>query len=331
MKILITGAAGGIGSSLGYYLHKHGHTLTLIDNFRNGYRENLYVDGKMFGDFRELDIRSTNLNEKLDCTYDCIIHLAAITSLPDCELNKTEAIDINVNGTLNVLEFARNINCPNVIFSSTSAVYENNVEDTFAENLIVTPSLFYSLSKKMAEDICVSYNHHYGMNVCILRLFNVFGPRQDIHRKNPPLINYIAKQIKNCNTVCLHGTGEQRRDYIHVDDVLRLIGLCLEKNPKGIYNVCTGTMLSVNEIFSIISKEYKYVLEPKYNPPSMLWDTYPELFDGPLCLNKRVVEKETNKYSKGSCEKTKNELDWQPNTNLYDLIGKTAREIYEIQ
>lgn len=250
MKILLTGAAGGIGSTLGYYLYKKGHILTFIDNLRNGYLENLTINGETFGKFYNLSICNSNLNELIKDDYDCIIHLAAITALPDCETNAVETINVNVSGTMNILECARKWNVPHVIFASTSAVYENNKEKVFTEDLKVNPRLWYSLSKKMSEEVCESYRLNYGMPVTTLRFFNVFGPRQDIHRKHPPLINYIVREIMNNNSPILHSNGEQSRDYIHVDDVVKLIDLCLEKKPDDTFNVCTGTLVSVNQIAS---------------------------------------------------------------------------------
>lgn len=327
MKILLTGAAGGIGSTLGYYLYKKGHTLTLIDNLRNGYEENLTINGETFGKFYNLSICNRDLVELVRDDYDCIIHLAAITALPDCEINAVETIDVNVAGTINVLECARKWNVPHVIFSSTSAVYENNKEKLFTENLDINPRLWYSLSKKMAEEVCESYRINYDMSITTLRFFNVFGPRQDIHRKHPPLINYIVRELRNNNPPILHSDGQQKRDYVHVDDVVRLIDICLEQKPDDTFNVCSGTLISVNEIVDCIRELFESDIEPVYRDASKLWDNYPELFDGPYSLSKEIVAKETNKYSRGSYEKAKELLDWEPNTDIKSLIKKVVEEI----
>ena len=327
MKILLTGAAGGIGSTLGYYLFKKGHDLTLVDNFRNGYEENLLINGSSFGDFYNQDICDPQLSDKLIGVYDCIIHLAAITALPDCEVNAVDTIDVNVAGTMNVLECARKWNVPHVIFASTSAIYENNKEKVFTENLDVNPRLWYSLSKKMAEEICESYRINYNMTITTLRFFNVFGPRQDIHRKNPPLLNYLVREIKQDNQPILHSNGEQARDYIHVDDVVRLIDICLDKRPDDTFNVCTGVLLSVNQIVQYVSEKFESFIRPIYREATRLWDTYPELFDGYYPLDKEIVAKETNKYSKGSYQKAKELLGWEPNIDLESLIKQVATEI----
>ena len=192
MKIILTGAAGGIGSTLGSHLFKSGHDLTLIDNLRNGYLSNLLCDNSFFGDFINKSITDPSIENDLNGNYDCLIHLAAVTALPDCQLNTSDAYDINVTGTALMLEIARKMNIPKVIFASTSAVYENNKEEIFKENLDVNPNLNYSLSKYMAEKICSSYRSIYDMKITILRFFNVFGPRQDIHRKKSSSIKLLS-------------------------------------------------------------------------------------------------------------------------------------------
>ena len=123
MKILITGAAGQIGSGLSKLLIENGHDLTLVDNLRNGYLENLKDDAnEVIAPFYEVAITSGEFFLKCGDHYDVIIHLAAITSLPDCESNPLETLRINVSGTANVLEFAREFDVPHVIFASTSAI-----------------------------------------------------------------------------------------------------------------------------------------------------------------------------------------------------------------
>jgi nucleoside-diphosphate-sugar epimerase len=326
MNILVTGAAGGIGSTLSYSLCQKGHNLVLIDNLRNGYEENLKINNSTFGLFLKKDIRDIN---DIDSTikFDAVIHLAAITSLPDCENNIEETISINVKGTTTILEFCRKRNIPYVFFASTSAVYEQNKENILSEELHVFPRLWYSLSKKMAEEICESYRHNYNMKITTARFFNVFGPRQDINRKNPPLLNYIVNELKNQRSPILHSDGNQRRDYIHVDDVISFVELCLEKKPNYTLNVCSGKTLSVKEIVEIATQSLNSNIKPIFRNASMLWDTYPSLFEGNYPLLKEVVINETNKNSLGS-NKLATELGWNPDVDLVNLFKKTTLEIY---
>jgi nucleoside-diphosphate-sugar epimerase len=327
MNILITGAAGGIGSTLAFYLSNKKHNIFLIDNFNNGYKENLTINGKTFGTFYEKDICCKNLSKDLNNSYDCIIHLAAITSLPDCEKNVQKTIDTNVTGTSNILECARIWGVPHVIFASTSAVYENNIEPVFTEDLTVKPNLWYSLSKKMGEDLCNSYQKNYNLKITTLRFFNVFGPRQDIHRKNPPLLNYLVKQLKSNTQPILHSDGNQQRDYIYINDVISLIEICLEKQPNDLFNVCSSSLLSVKDIVECVYDVFPIKKSPIYRSATMLWDSHPQLFETHYPLNKNIVEKEANKFSLGSYKKAYNILNWKPNTDLKTLIKNVVKEI----
>jgi|TARA_Y100000052_G_C2953061_1_gene88546 UDP-glucose 4-epimerase len=331
MKILITGAAGQIGSGLAKRIY-HKHELTLVDNLRNGYLKHLKDDeGNFIAPFHNIDIATDELfshcGTKFD-TYDAIIHLAAITSLPDCETNPIETLHCNVSATANVLDFARKMNVPHVVFASTSAIYENNDVDVFTEDLEVSPRLYYSLSKKMCEDLIESYRKHYGSKVTVLRFFNVFGPDGDQTRPHPPLLNFVYRELSKGKTPVLSGDGEQVRDFICIDDVVSMLDLCLEKQPNDVFNVCTGKVVSVNQIARWVAEALgKEDLGLDYKPAGELWDIYPDLFQGNYGLDKNIVAKETTKYSKGSCQKAKDVLGWEPNLDIESLVKKVTKEI----
>jgi nucleoside-diphosphate-sugar epimerase len=106
-----------------------------------------------------------------------------------------------------------------------------------------------------------------------------------------------------------------------------LIDICLEKKPDDTFNVCTGSLVSVNQIVKYVSEIFNSSITPIYREASKLWDTYPDLFSGNYPLDKQIVAKETNKYSKGSYQKAKELLGWEPNTDLEFLIKKVATEI----
>jgi len=328
MKILITGAAGQIGSGLAKLLIERGHKLTLCDNLRNGYVNNLKVDGELIAPFYKVDIATEELSDWCGDQYDSIIHLAAITSLPDCESNPLETLRINVSGTANVLEFARKYSVPHVIFASTSAVYENTDTEVFTENLEINPRLYYSLSKKMAEEVIQSYQENYGLKVTTLRFFNVFGPDGDQTRPNPPLLNFVVRELKKGVAPVLSGDGEQVRDFIWVNDVVSMLELCLEKQPNDVFNVCTGVTVSVNQVATWVAEALGMEhLGLSHKPAQELWSRYPAMFDGEYPLNKEVVAKETTRYSKGSYQKAKEILGWEPNTDIESLVKKVALQL----
>jgi UDP-glucose 4-epimerase len=328
MKLLITGAAGQIGSGLSKRLVMKDHDLVLVDNLRNGHSSNLRVDDEYVAPFYYLDILTPQFCELCDGNYDAIIHLAAITSLPDCESNPLETLLINVAGTAAVFEFARRNNVPHVIFASTSAVYENTDAEVFTEDLEINPRLYYSLSKKMAEELIQSYKENYGIKCTTLRFFNVFGPDGDHTRPNPPLINFLVREFKKGIAPELSGDGEQVRDFIHVEDVVAMIELCLEQKPNDVFNVCTGQVISVNQIGKWVSEALECEeIGLAYKPAQELWSRYPEMFEGDYPLNKEIVAKETTRKSKGSYQKAKKLLGWEPNTNIEELVKKVAIEI----
>jgi len=329
MKILITGAAGQIGSGLSRLLIENGHDLTLVDNLRNGYLENLKDDAnEVIAPFYEVDITSEDFFTECGGDYDVIIHLAAITSLPDCESNPLETLRINVSGTANVLEFARKFDVPHVVFASTSAIYENNDTDVFTEDLEVNPRLYYSLSKKMSEELIHSYRENYGMTVTILRFFNVFGPDGDQTRPNPPLLNFAYRELSHDRQPILSGDGEQVRDFIWVKDVVRMLELCMQKQPNDVFNVCSGVTVSVNQMSQWVAEALgKEHIGLGHKPASELWSTYPEMFEGAYPLDKGLVAKETTRYSKGSFEKAERILGWRPHTDMESLVKKVTLEI----
>jgi nucleoside-diphosphate-sugar epimerase len=333
MRILITGAAGGIGSTLSLLLSENGHDVSAYDNFNNGYIENLHEDGKQFCKIFFGDIRNTKkLTQTLKNNHiDVIVHLAALTSLPVCESDPTECISVNVGGTVSVLTAARMSGIKRVIVASTSAIYENNLKEDspFQENISVDPKLFYPLSKKMMEDTIQSFILNYGMDIVTLRFFNVFGPRQDIHRKSPPLLNYIARETLNGRKLTFYSNGNQSRDYIHVDDVVDLIEKCIVdvRAKNETFNVCSETLTSVHDIIRYAEMAFNKELDYDFIEPEKFWADYNSLYEGSFPLKSEVLVKEVNKFSLGSCQKTSEILNWYPNKNIQSLMIETFKKI----
>jgi nucleoside-diphosphate-sugar epimerase len=183
----------------------------------------------------------------------------------------------------------------------------------------------------MSEEICMSFSENYGMNITTLRFFNVFGPRQDIHRKSPPLINYIVRELKNGRSPILHSDGEQSRDYVYVNDVVDLIEKCLNRDDKGYntFNVSSGTLTSVKDILESVKEgiALEKNMDATYRQSDKLWDSYDDLFDGKFPLRKTTVEKETIKKSKGNNNLPKKILNWNPNPKILDLIRSMCSQI----
>lgn len=326
MNILITGGAGFIGSNLGSKLLTKGHAVRFLDNLSHGYKKNLTLSHTR-SSFTKMDIRSRNIT-KVFADIDILFHFAAISSLPQCQNNPKEAYEVNVTGTANILEAARQNNIKRVIFSSTAGVYENERTFPTPELATVNPTLIYSLSKKHAEDLCRSYQQLYGMDIVILRFFNIYGPHMDTKRPNPPVVSYIIQCLLHKKQPILHSDGNQKRDMIYVDDVVKLCQLVLasSKVKNQTLNVGSGHAYTIQHIYDEIASQMdREPISPLYESSETLWNKYPALFVGKLPFQRKFVEKETNKATLASIRLAKKLLHWTPMINLHDGIQKTIR------
>ena len=318
-KVVITGAAGFIGSQLAWRLHREGHHVVLIDDLSFGYETNLLVEGKPFAELNRIDIRSQEIAPLFEGA-DCVFHMAAVSALPVNQSEPGRAIDINVAGTANVLEAARVSGVRRVVFASTSAIYENNTSFPCKEDDPVSPKLIYSLSKWQAEKLCESFRVLYGMEIAITRYYNVYGPHQDLHRKSPPFVGYVIRELLSNRVPILHSTGEQRRDYVFLEDVNDLNIACMTHPGAATetFNVASGRAYSVNEIYDIIASIIGTTIRPEFRPAGRFWEKYPSLFSGKRPLSQQILEKEVDKFTLGDNSKAANVLEWKTRVSIED-------------
>tara|TARA_B110000967_G_C18863059_1_gene551130 strand:+ start:4 stop:999 length:996 start_codon:yes stop_codon:yes gene_type:complete len=319
MKYIITGGLGFIGSHLYDRIKKTTQNkVILIDNLYSGSTHN--IKNLDYNDFINMDIRDKELINYFD-ENDIIIHLAAISSLPECQNNPMFCYDVNVNGTLNILEICRKKNISKIIFASTSAVYENNINYPLKETDDISPTLIYSMSKYNCEKLCKSYIKNYNSNINIIRFFNVYGGNQDFRRTSPPLTSYIINCILEKRDIILHSDGNQSRDYIYVEDLLDMIFKVIDYKENGkIFNACSGKLISVNRIFELISKNLKSNVNPRYIEASNFWNKYDNIMNGNNPLKKEIIINEVNKHTYGDNTYSKKELNWKINFNYEEGI-----------
>lgn len=318
-KIVITGAAGFIGSQLAWRLHRAGHELVLIDDLSFGYESNLLVEGKPFAELHKLDIRSPELHRAIE-DADCVFHLAAVSALPVNQSEPDRAIGINVAGTANVLEAARRGGVRRVVFASTSAIYENNTSFPCREDDPVSPALIYSLSKWQAERLCAAFGAVYGLEVAVTRYYNVYGPHQDIRRKSPPFVGYVIRELLQGRAPVLHSNGEQRRDYVYLEDVNDINIACMTHPDAvgGVFNVASGQAYSVNEIYDLIAGIVGTAIRPEFRPAARFWEKYPSLFEGRRPMDPHILEKEVDKFTLGATERAERVLGWKARVPIED-------------
>ena len=217
MNVLITGGAGFVGSNLiNGLLNIPKIKITVIDNLSYGNLKNLRnVYNKI--KFIRKDITKINSSDFFISKIDVIIHLAAIAPLPDNQIDPYESMKNNVAGTANMLEISRLLKIKKFIFISSSAVYEGSSKRKIKshENDKINTTLIYPTSKQMGEKLCDIYMKTYNLNIYVLRLFNLYGPNQDMYRKHPSLISQIIKSInKNQKLKVYNFDNKVKRDYV---------------------------------------------------------------------------------------------------------------------
>lgn len=264
-KILITGIAGFIGSNLAKRLLEESENtrkfeIIGIDNLSAGTLENIPEGVNFF----KIDIRDKEIFSLFN-GVDVVFHLAAKNCLIDCLNNPIETSDINISGTVNVLEASKAGGVKKFIYADTSAEYEG-IYDFPSKIEKVHPIGTYAVSKRAGALFCESYQRLFGLNVTVLRYFNVYGPAQDWRRVIPPAMSaFIIKLLKGERPI-IYGTGEKRRDFIYVDDV-NDFHLNVIENDDTIgktYNVGSGVNYSVTEIYQFIKEELKTGIKPIY-------------------------------------------------------------------
>lgn len=328
MKIIITGAAGGIGSVLSDYLNRLGHELVLVDNLSSGDKSN-FVDKNLADKMFQIDVANISVSENLFENADYIIHLSGTSSLPECQDDALACFTNNVNNTIKILEIARKYLCK-VIFASTSAVYENNKEIILSEDLLVQPTLNYSLSKFTCENIIKSYAYNYNVNCVALRLFNVFGPNQNAFRKNPPLINYLIRELAQGKNPTIYSDLNQARDYVTVNDVVHSIDILLNKkwfSTFEIYNICSGEMTSIKDILMSLEKSLESKIIIDKGTPDNFWSGYNNIFSTRLPFNTKMIEKELTKSPLGNNSKFHDHFGWKPEQNVLKSIEAESKQM----
>ncbi|MBU1101989.1 MAG: NAD-dependent epimerase/dehydratase family protein [Bacteroidetes bacterium] len=261
LNVLITGVAGFIGSNLAdRLLSEGGYKVIGIDNLSYGIEEQI-PDGV---EFHKLDIRDNSIYS-LFKDIDFVFHFAAKNCISDCQIDPVETASINVTGTVNVFEASKRAGVKKVVYAESSALYEGSDKLPTPESE-VKPKSFYSVSKLASMYFAEAYTRYFDLNTTALRYFCVYGPRQDYRRSIPPLFSsFIIKLLRNEKPV-IFGTGEKRRDFIHVDDINDFHLMCMndERTTGKVFNLGSGINYSVNDIYEIISKLLDSNTNPEY-------------------------------------------------------------------
>ncbi len=263
MKTIITGGAGFIGSAVVPTLKKEGYDIYVLDNLSFGNREFIDIPESHFF---LADIRDAKKVDEIfiELKPDIIVHLAAIHFIPYCNQHPFEAADINIRGTMNVLNACKKLPAlKKIFFASTAAVYPI-ADDAVNENHEILPLDIYGLSKHTGEHLCKKFNLETGIDTIVCRFFNAFGPNET----NPHLIPEVEKQLREGLRTIKLGNLSPKRDFIHTYDMATAVKqlLKLENIGYDTFNLGRGIEYSVIEIVEAFERQLNEKITIEVDP-----------------------------------------------------------------
>ncbi|WP_028987811.1 NAD-dependent epimerase/dehydratase family protein [Thermicanus aegyptius] len=297
MRILITGGAGFIGSHIAQACVEKGFETYIFDDLSTGREENLFPEAH----FIKGDLADAPLEDLLaDIQPDYLIHEAAQASVPVSTKDPCRDAEINILGTVRLLEAAKKSNVKKVVYASSAAVYGNPVRLPIDESHPQHPLSFYGVSKYVPEFYLDLYWKHFGLPYTVLRYANVYGPRQVAHGEGG-VVAIFADKIKRGEKLSVYGDGDQTRDFIYVSDVVAANLAALERGTGEIFNIGTGIPTSVNQLIKAFEEILGHPVEKEYLPPRE-----GDIRDSLFHINKAVKE-----------------LAWSPKVSLAEGLRRT--------
>tara|TARA_B110000211_G_scaffold108359_1_gene125621 strand:- start:689 stop:1534 length:846 start_codon:yes stop_codon:yes gene_type:complete len=238
MKILVTGGVGFIGTALIKKLLNEGYNVHSLDNYEVGLKEN-EVEGC---NYHVGDIENIHLMDK---DFDLIFHLAALSRIQPSFNNPTETFRVNTIGTQDVCEFAR-LSGAKVIYAGSSSRWHNPYQSP------------YAACKHMGEEACKMYKKTYGINIEIVRFYNVYGPGEILDGDWAAVVGKWRRQVKNGEPITIVGDGEQRRDFTYIDDIIEGLWKIGVKDIKheDAWELGTGMNYSINEVYNWFKEKF---------------------------------------------------------------------------
>lgn len=297
-KILVSGGAGFIGSTLVDKLIDQGHAVTVLDNLVSGRKDYLNQAAK----FWELDILDDSLISKFqEAEFDLVYHLAAQIDVRKSVADPVFDVRVNIVGGLNVLEAARQGGVKKIILSSTGgAIYGETEEIPTSESAATYPLSPYGINKLCLEKYLNYYYQIYGLNYTILRFANVYGPRQ-YKGGEAGVVAIFTEAMANEKACTLYGDGKQTRDFVYVDDVVAALVLAADIDCRGEINISTGEEIDMWQMVEAIETAAGHKLKLELAPARAGEQRRSVL------LNTRALET----------------LNWRPQTNFTEGVRRT--------
>lgn len=267
-KYLVTGGAGFIGSNIVEELVARGEDVVVLDDLSTGKRENIepWLDRIKFvrGDIRKRE----DVQEAI-AGVDYVLHQAALASVPRSIENPELVNEVNVAGTITLLEEARRAGVKRFIYAASSSAYGDTETLPKTEEMPVSPLSPYAVSKLTGEYYCSVYYTVYGLPTISLRYFNVFGPRQDPNSQYAAVIPIFISSLLKGERPTIFGDGEQSRDFTFVTNVVNanILASRCEEAAGQVLNVACGERYTLNELFAILRQMINEDIDPIYSDP----------------------------------------------------------------
>lgn len=265
---LVTGGAGFIGSNIVDELTGRGETVRVLDDFSTGREENV----RHLADDVDIirgDIRDVDTVDRAVRGVNFVIHQAALASVQRSIDNPAESNDVNIRGTLNLLEASVRHSVNRFVYASSSSVYGDSEVLPKVETMQTNPKSPYAVTKLCAELYCRVFSEIHGLPTVSLRYFNVFGPRQDPNSDYSAVIPIFVRRLLEGTPPTIFGDGGQSRDFTYISNVVRANILACEANTTGgkVYNVACGDRYDLNYLYERLRALVGSDLEVKYGPP----------------------------------------------------------------
>jgi UDP-glucose 4-epimerase len=268
MRVLVTGGAGFIGSNLVDALLLRGHAVRVLDNFSSGHRRNLaHVEGDI--ELVEGELRSYERVHHAVRGCEVVFHQGALPSVPRSVQDPLTTSEINVGGTLNVLLNARDEGVRRLVFASSSSIYGDGPGFPRREGAAPMPLAPYAVSKLAAEQYCTVFTTVYGLETVSLRYFNVFGQHQDPGSEYSAVIPRFITAMRDGRSPTIYGTGEQSRDFTHIDNVVAANLLAMDATAASgrVLNIACGVAHSLNDTVEVLNRLLGAEIEPVHAAP----------------------------------------------------------------
>jgi UDP-glucose 4-epimerase len=250
MNFLVTGAAGFLGAALCNRLVREGHQVRGLDDLSAGDPSRLQGDVLLTrGDVSDRPKLWTLLQD-----IDCVYHLAARVSVPESVLYPREYNAVNVGGTVSVMEAMRDVGVQRVVFTSSGAIYGDQGSQPLTEDTRPDPRSPYAVSKLAAEHYTHTIGTLWGIETVSLRVFNAYGPGQQLPAAHPPVVPHFLRQTARSGTLVIHGSGRQTRDFVYVDDVIEAM-VAASTAPtvnRRVINVGSGVETSIRDLAQLV-------------------------------------------------------------------------------